>query len=1032
MPINKTQLKQSLPLIKEILQTAKIDPPPCFISYAWENGEDNVKLQTWLSDFKEDLETVGIKTFLDTHNMHGHMRSCMENNIKQGGFVLLIGTPKFKERVEQDRLYKMSRMIFDIRMGLNSDATIRLSKKEFKGKAIVLIENEDTVYFIEDGKILHEERTMGRRLNIEGITWRKIDKYNTCFADISKKVNDIIDKAKEEVGFVTQKKSTTFGSSITNVAFEFGFTLEKGKSDSSSLIPLLYKGEFISSFPVNILKEDLIRDIRKEEDYGNLLVGLSNPMGIIPAICPQLTDNKDYKKLITSLLNSPEEELSNEKQAKFGRRATTFSSTEKGDSLQHKGINDEGEAVINLTMAPTDFSTQEKIGEGSFGEVYKGEWEGTTVAIKKLRAGKMPDRILSEFKNEAFIMAKYRHPNIVQLYGICLTQPYSMIMEFLVNGSLFYYLHGDKVLGWQRKYKIAKDVAAGLSFLHKRNVIHRDIKSLNVFLDQELNAKIGDYGLAKIKTYSDNTTAAVGVKKNVGTISWKAPELFKKGGVCSSASDVYSYGMLLWEIASHKMPFEGLEIDIVKFRIEDGEKEIIPTDCPASFSEIINLCWHQTPDLRPDISTVLQKLTQLMSLPFYEMSAGDTLSDFVKNHTKSSKKSSSIGYVSKTKTHDSIDNSDLRLIETDQTIPLPPDEIDILKAELKAAEAELKAAEAEVAEAEAEVAKLKKIKLKNSPGHRTPSISPKTTEEPQAKEAPPQTIIEPQPVLFAVKPKPKPKPVATSTASPQELMQFLHHVGYGEQAEAEAMLQKDKNLALAYGDLTDCSVEPKTYQPRTWKNITGFQYAVLALDYHMWTMIQKYISTEDASQQIAEIQTKATLTDKEGWKIKLGNKDWPPIGWTQLIEALDIYVKNYGLWTVEQRITNWYQQVGGAQLLLPAHVINEYSHPSRPFYPCPKWPGTGELILPRKGVFDWINNFSNKLGSDYGMSRGAWGGTTHARGEDKKTNRQSDMPNATGAKFDHRACVELLKSRTEQAQTLVSKYTSGQRNVPRP
>jgi serine/threonine protein kinase len=263
-------------------------------------------------------------------------------------------------------------------------------------------------------------------------------------------------------------------------------------------------------------------------------------------------------------------------------------------SSESKQINDKGEAVINLTIAPTDFSKQEKIGEGSFGVVYKGEWEGTTIAIKELRANKMPESILSEFKNEAFIMAKYRHPNIVQLYGVCLTQPYSMIMEFLVNGNLFYYLHDDKVLEWQRKYKIAKDVAAGLSFLHKRNVIHSDIKSLNVFLDQELNAKIGDYGLAKIKTYSANTTAAVGIEENVGTKLWMAPELFKRGVACSSASDVYSYGILLWEIASHKMPFEDAKsIQIAQKWIEEGEKEIIPRDCPTSFSEIINLCWKQ-------------------------------------------------------------------------------------------------------------------------------------------------------------------------------------------------------------------------------------------------------------------------------------------------------------------------------------------------------------------------------------------------------------------------------------------------------
>ena len=243
------------------------------------------------------------------------------------------------------------------------------------------------------------------------------------------------------------------------------------------------------------------------------------------------------------------------------------------------------------------------------------------------------------------------------------------------------------------------------------------------------------------------------------------------------------------------------------------------------------------------------------------------------------------------------------------------------------------------------------------------------------------------------------------------------------------MLQKDKNLALAHGDLTDCSVEPKTYQPRTWKNITGFQYAVLALDYHMWTMIQKYISTEDASQQIAEIKTKATLKDKEGWIIKPGDLDWPQIGWTQLIEALDVYIKNYSPWSAEQCKTHWCQQVGGAQLILPAHVINEYSHPTRSFHPCPKWQGEGELLLPRKGVSEWINNSGYKLGSTFGWVRGIlcnppWGGAAEPE----------QAGGGVVASMDHRAGVELLKSRTEQAQTLVTKHTACQshRNAPRP
>lgn len=153
----------------------------------------------------------------------------------------------------------------------------------------------------------------------------------------------------------------------------------------------------------------------------------------------------------------------------------------------------------------------------------------------------------------------------------------------------------------------------------------------------------------------------------------------------------------------------------------------------------------------------------------------------------------------------------------------------------------------------------------------------------------------------------------------------------------------------------------------------------------MWTMIQKYINTEDARQQVAEIINKATLKDKEGWIIKPGDTDWPPTCWSPLIEALDIYVKNYGPWTAEQCKTHRCQQVGGAQLILPAHMINEYSHPSRPFSPCPKWQCEGEPILPRTGVVDWINNSGYKLGSNFAWVRAnysaRWAGKGRAVGD---------------------------------------------------
>lgn len=907
MLIESQKLKKYLSSIKQILQQAQINPPPCFISYAWESDtEDNKKLQTWLSRLKEDLDLVGIKTFLDIYNMHGHMRSCMESNISQGGFVLLIGTPKFKERAEQDRLYKIPRNIFDLMWppSTATDTTPKIDKKDIKGKAIVLIDNdgniEDNVYFIEEGKILHKERTLGKKLNIEGISWSKMSR-SICIADISRKVNGIIDQAKQEAEFTTQKRSKTFGSSITNVAFEFGFTLEKGKGDASALIPLLYKGDFGSSFPANILKENLIRDIRQEEDYAHVLVGLSNPMGIIPAICPQLIDNPDYRELITSLLSSSElsseEDLSKKEQPKKVKRTTFEDSPQSSPSRM---INDEGEATIKLTISATDFHKEDKIGEGGYGVVYKGEWENIPVAIKALRTGKMPDKILAEFKNEAFIMAQYRHPNIVQLYGICLEQPYSMIMEFLVNGSLFYWLHSSKRLEWPKKYKIAKDVAVGLAFLHKQSIIHRDIKSLNVLLDQQLNAKLSDYGLAKIKTYSGNTMAVVGKKHNVGTTVWKAPELFKRGSSCSNASDVYSYGMLLWEIASHKIPFEDAESpEIAQGWIKDGEQEVIPPNCPTSFAEIIKLCWNQLPEARPGIATIVQKLTQLVKEPVILLPEEDELSKFIEQHH--SKLPSSVGH-SATKTHDSIDNSELMPVES--SLKPTPDALDKLTEEFPH-QVNLRSDPEPIPEATPSTFAnlINDCRDKDPLKHPTTSVIINSLRDPQL---------------------PKNKPMTPKLLSPRtqgQIAQFFNHVGYGEQDEAEVMLKTNPRLAILKSDLIDCS-------GRIFKNITSFQYAVWALDWHMWSMIKKYLLEEEIRSQIAELEHKA-------WIEEHGNT----VSWQNLIDALHMYfihdknILGYSqtsqikgkIWNWEKMKSYWCEHVGQAQLTLPAHVIQEYS-----------------------------------------------------------------------------------------------------------
>ena len=186
-------------------------------------------------------------------------------------------------------------------------------------------------------------------------------------------------------------------------------------------------------------------------------------------------------------------------------------------------------------------------------------------------------------------------------------------------------------------------------------------------------------------------------------------------------------------------------------------------------------------------------------------------------------------------------------------------------------------------------------------------------------------------------------------------------------------------------------------------------------------ILQKYINKESMRAQMEELNDIVSLNEQQGWLIKPGKSiNWPSIGWTSLIKALDEYVKNYDAWNGTQCTNHWRQQVGGAQLILPAHVINEYSHPSRPFYPCPQWEDT-EASLPRTGVSDWINNSGNKLGKEFAWCRGEWRERLRITGN-------GDIY-YDYARYDLAAVSKLLTSRTAQARVLLDSVLDSKAKV---
>lgn len=253
-----------------------------------------------------------------------------------------------------------------------------------------------------------------------------------------------------------------------------------------------------------------------------------------------------------------------------------------------------------------ELELKESIGKGEFGDVMLGILRGEKVAVKMLKDS---SEAAQKFLTEASLMTSLRHDNLVQLLGLVFKDKHiSLVTEYMSKGSLVDYLRSRGRLHVTKKDQInfAVDTCSGMEYLELRKVVHRDLAARNVLISELGVAKVADFGLAR----EENFTLDCGKLP----IKWTAPEALKQGKF-SNKSDMWSFGILLWEIYSFgRVPYPRIPLaDVVK-HVEKGYKMEAPEGCPPEVYEIMRQTWDLQPDKRPTFREVKAKLAHLKSI----------------------------------------------------------------------------------------------------------------------------------------------------------------------------------------------------------------------------------------------------------------------------------------------------------------------------------------------------------------------------------------------------------------------------------
>jgi len=290
-------------------------------------------------------------------------------------------------------------------------------------------------------------------------------------------------------------------------------------------------------------------------------------------------------------------------------------------ATRHSIMGPEG-VFQNMRADPDSVQLSKMVSQGTFGSLYQGTWRGTPVAVKQLRFELADDPIATkDFQSEISLLSLLRHPNIILYMGAFEGTPTNLkdtlggkdmpiiVFEWLEGGNLFNKIHGNRPPPYAKLIQWAVDLACGMNFLHTHNpkIMHRDLKPHNLLIDAAGYLKIGDFGLSRFKSDNESMTG------HTGSYRWMAPEVVRNEKYDEKV-DVYSFGVILWEMMSTDVPFSNLTDMQAAMNTSNGMRPVVPNSIPEPVKQLIKDCWLQEPHLRPSFTEILARLKNIQDM----------------------------------------------------------------------------------------------------------------------------------------------------------------------------------------------------------------------------------------------------------------------------------------------------------------------------------------------------------------------------------------------------------------------------------